>query len=250
VFCIPTLEAQTTPRYVSLRVSLQGVADVDETLCDAGLPPDSVIVAGLRAGDEAMFATLLDAWSPGMLRVARGYVADAHTAEDVVQDSWLGVLRGIGAFRARSSLRTWIYRILINTAKTRGVRDARTIPVNNLAPTAEDSFPNVDPARLYGPTDAHPGHWQELAPSWLSPEVVAVARETREHLARALALLPARQRVVITLRDVQGYTTEEVCTILDVTPANQRVLLYRARAAVRASLEQYLKTSSEIDTAA
>lgn len=232
------------------RFRVNGVPDIGGTLHDAGLPADSVIVARLRAGDELMFAALLDAWSPGMLRVARSYVADDHTAEDVLQDSWLGVLRGIGAFEARSSLRTWTYRILINTAKTRGVRDARTIPISSLAPTEEDFGPTVDPARFRGQDDAYPGHWREFPPAWPSPETEAVAHEIRDHLAQALALLPARQRLVITLRDVHGYTTEEVCTVLDVTAANQRVLLHRARAAVRASLEQYLETSGQIGTTA
>src|SRR5436190_17463774 len=136
------------------------------------LPPDEVIVDRLRAGDESMFAALLDAWSPGMLRAARAYVADEHAAEDVVQEAWLGVLKGIGAFAGRSSLRTWVYRILVNTAKTRGVRDHRTIPVASLA---DDDGPTVDPARFRGSDDPHPGGWRSFPAVWPSPENAAVA---------------------------------------------------------------------------
>ena len=222
--------------------------DADPIVHDTGLPVDSAIVARLRDGDEAMFAALLDAWSPGMLRVARGYVADDHTAEDVVQDSWLGVLRGIARFEARSSLRTWTYRILINTAKTRGMRDARTLPLSSITPTAEGFGPTVDPGCFRGPDDSCPGLWQAFPPVWPDPEAAAVAREARDHLARGLASLPPRQRVIITLRDVQGYTTEEICDILEITPTNERVLLHRARAALRAHLAAYLTATEEIDT--
>ncbi|OLB79358.1 MAG: RNA polymerase subunit sigma-24 [Actinobacteria bacterium 13_2_20CM_2_71_6] len=209
---------------------------------DRSLPPDAVVVDRLRAGDEATFAALLDAWSPGMLRAARAYVADEHTAEDVVQEAWVGVLKGIHGFAARSSLRTWVYRILINTAKTRGVRDSRTIPLTSLTPVDEDFGPTVNPDRFQGAGDPYPRHWRSDPPAWPTPENEAVTTETRRQLADALAALPPRQRVVITLRDVQGYTTDEVCAILEISPANQRVLLHRARAAVRAALEEYLTT--------
>jgi RNA polymerase sigma-70 factor, ECF subfamily len=222
------------------RTTVQGVSEVDGTPQGEGLPADTIVVARLRAGDEEMFAAMLGAWSPGMLRVARGYVADDQTAEDVVQESWLGVLRGIEGFQARSSLRTWTYRILTNTAKTRGVRDARTIPISCLIPTEEDSGPTVDRGRLRGPADQYSGYRREVPAAWPSPEGEAVAHETHDHLAQALELLPARQRMVIILRDVQGYSADEVCNTLKITPANQRVLLHRARAAMRANLEQYL----------
>ena len=201
------------------------------------LPADEVIVARLRARDESMFAALLDAWSPGMLRVARGYVADEHTAQDVVQETWLGVLRGIDAFAGRSALRTWTYRILVNRAITRGSRDARTIPLSSLGPTPEDHGPTVDPARFRDADDPYPSHWRQQPDPWPTPETEALARETRRQLNLALAALPARQRIVVTLRDVQGYTSDEVCEILDISPANQRVLLHRGRAALRAALE-------------
>jgi RNA polymerase sigma-70 factor, ECF subfamily len=218
---------------------VQGVPPVDDPPADGALPADVVIVARLCDRDEAMFTTLVDAWSSGMLRAARAYVADEHTAQDVVQEAWLGVLRGIPGFQARSSLRTWVYRILINCAKTRGVRDARTIPVSSLAPTDEDYGPTVDPARFRGTDDPYPGHWRSHPLAWPSPEDDAVAAETRRQLATALAGLPARQRIVVTLRDADGYTRDEVCELLSISAANQRVLLHRGRAALRATLEAH-----------
>jgi RNA polymerase sigma-70 factor (ECF subfamily) len=205
------------------------------------LPADEVIVARLKARDEAMFVAIIDAWSAGMLRAARAYVADEHTAQDVVQDAWLGVLRGIGAFEGRSSLRTWVYRILVNCAKTRGVRDARTVPASSLAPTDEDYGPTVDPARLRGRFFMFRGHWTRRPEVWPSAEDDAVATETRQILAAALAGLPDRQRVVVSLRDVEGYTSDEVCELLGISAANQRVLLHRGRAALRAALETHLR---------
>jgi RNA polymerase sigma-70 factor (ECF subfamily) len=175
-----------------------------------------------------------------MLRAARAYVADDHTAQDVVQEAWLGVLRGIDGFQERSSLRTWTYRILINCAKTRGVREARTVPLSSLAPTAEDYGPTVDPSRLRGILFFYRGHWTRKPAAWPSVEDEALATELRQVLAAALATLPARQRIVVALRDVDGYTSDEVCELLDITPANQRVLLHRGRAALRACLETYL----------
>jgi RNA polymerase sigma-70 factor (ECF subfamily) len=216
------------------------VTEADWTPPDRALPPDAVLVARLRTGDENTFAALIDAWSPGMLRAARSFVADDHTAQDVVQEAWLGVLRGIGGFESRSSLRTWTYRILINTAKTRGVRDARAIPLSSLAPTEDDAGPTVDPDQFRGLGDPYPGGWRTTPAAWPSPESETVAGEMRREIGQALSGLPHRQRIVVTLRDVQGYTGAEVCTILDISPANQRVLLHRARAALRAGLAAYL----------
>jgi RNA polymerase sigma-70 factor (ECF subfamily) len=218
---------------------VQAVATVDtaDAPSDDALPDDAVIVARLRDHDEAMFAALLDAWSPGLLRAARAYVRDEHAAQDVVQETWLGVIRGIGAFEARSALRTWVYRILINRAKTRGQRDARTVPVDDVGPLVT---PTVDPARFRGADDPYPGGWRTFPASWPSPEDVAVAAETRRHLAAALAGLPTRQRIVVTLRDAEGYTSDEVCDLLSISAANQRVLLHRGRATLRATLETSL----------
>jgi RNA polymerase sigma-70 factor (ECF subfamily) len=203
------------------------------------LPVDAVLVAGLRAGDEAVFTVLVDAWSGGMLQAARAYVTGADAARDVVQDTWLAVIRGIDRFEGRSALRTWVYRILVNTAKTRGVKDRRTVPWTSLAPTDEDAGPTVDPARFGGPGDRYPGHWKQPPAAWPSAESDVLSREALATIQDALALLPPRQRIVITLRDIDGYDSDEVCALLDISPANQRVLLHRARAAVRRTLADY-----------
>jgi RNA polymerase sigma-70 factor, ECF subfamily len=204
------------------------------------LAPDADLVARLRGGDGAAFAAVLDAWSPGMLRVARTYVASDEAAEDAVQETWLAVIRGLDRFEGRSSLRTWVYRILINIAKSQGVRDRRTVAWSTL--DADEHGPTVDPDRFRGPDDPYPGHWHQLPAAWPSPESEVVSREMQETIEAALANLPHRQRVVITLRDVDGYSAEEVCSILDISAANQRVLLHRARAVVRDRLEQYFST--------
>lgn len=212
------------------------------SVVDGVLPADPVIVARLRQRDEAMFAVLIDAWSPGMLRAARAFVADEHAAQDVVQETWLGVLRGIAGFEGRSSVRTWAYRILLNRARTRGARDARTIPAGSLTPTSDDLAPTVAPELFRDADDRYPGHWRSHPPAWPSPEDDALASEARRTLAHALAGLPTRQRIVVTLRDVEGYTSDEVCDLLRLSAANQRVLLHRGRAALRAALGTYLTT--------
>ncbi|MGW4798752.1 RNA polymerase sigma factor [Nonomuraea sp. NPDC004297] len=194
-----------------------------------GLPPDDIVVSALRAGDEEMFAALLDTWSRGMLRVARSYVSTDHSAEEVVQDTWLAVIDGIGAFEARSSIKTWVYRILVNTAKKRGVRESRTLPWSAFERDGA-------PLREFGPS---PGGRVGAVAAWPTPEGEALAAEVRALIAEALGRLPPRQRVVISLRDVEGCTSEEVCEILEISPANQRVLLHRARTAVRGWLAGY-----------
>lgn len=206
------------------------------------LPSDADLVAALRAGVEATFALLLDVWSPGMLRTARAYVASAEVAEDVVQETWLAVIRGIDRFEGRSSLRTWVFRILVNIAKTHGVKESRTVAWSNLDGD-EDAGPTVDRSRFQGPDEPYPGHWRRFPDLWPSPESEVVWREARAMVDAVLADLPNRQRAVMTLRDVDGYSSEEVCSILDITAANQRVLLHRARAAVRRRLEDYFTTS-------
>jgi RNA polymerase sigma-70 factor (ECF subfamily) len=221
----PVMSATLTHSGVTVR-------DMPETS-----PDDAVTMAGLRRRDEAMFTALIDAWSPGMLHTARAFVADQHAAQDVVQETWIAVLRGIDRFRGDSSLRTWAYRILINQAKTRGVRDARTIPAG-LAD--DDRGPTVSPDRFRGPGEAYTGHWRSLPAAWPTPEDGALNGEARRHLASALAGLPVRQRTVVTLRDVDGYSSDEVCGLLNISAANQRVLLHRGRAALRAALEEYL----------
>jgi RNA polymerase sigma-70 factor (ECF subfamily) len=205
----------------------------------AGLPPDEVLVAALRAGDDALFAQLLDTWSAGMLRLARAFVSTPDSAAEVVQDAWLGVVEGIDRFAGRSSLKTWVYRILVNTAKRRRDRERRIVPWSSLGP--QDRGPTVDPERFQGPDEPYPGHWREFPEPWPSPEQHALAAETRARVAAAVGRLPERQRVVITLRDIEGYDAEEVCAILEISAANQRVLLHRARVRLRSELENYYR---------
>jgi RNA polymerase sigma-70 factor (ECF subfamily) len=207
---------------------------------------DAELVDRLRDGDEAAFALVLDQWSPSMLRLARSFVSTPDSAAEVVQDTWLAVLRALDRFEGRSSLRTWVYRILVNTAKRRAAREQRFVPMSSLGPV--DAGPTVDPDRFQGPDEPYPGHWRALPAPWPdlvpSPEQCTLDTELRARLDDALDGLPERQRAVITLRDVQGCPSEEVCEILEISPANQRVLLHRARAHVRAQLEVYLDARS------
>jgi RNA polymerase sigma-70 factor (ECF subfamily) len=200
----------------------------------AELPPDDVLVAGLRAGDEATFVRLLDAWSQSMLRLARAFVSTQDSAEEVVQDAWLAVLRGIDRFEGRSALKTWVHRILVNTAKNRGVREKRTVPWSDL-----DAGPTLDPGRFQGSGGEYPGHWRQFPQAWPSPESAVLAGEVQRVIGAALAELPARQCLVLSLRDVDGHGSAEVCAMLEISAPNQRVLLHRARATVRARLETY-----------
>lgn len=199
---------------------------------------DDEIVAGVRCGDEAVFAQLLDEWSRSMLLLARTFVSTQASAEDVVQDTWLAVIRGIDGFEGRSSLRTWVYRILVNTAKKRGVRESRTVPWSSLVD--DERGPTLDPALFRGADDRYPGGWRSFPQEWPSSESAVLAAEVRTTVRVAIDALPERQRVVITLRDVVGHTSEEVCEMLEISGPNQRVLLHRARAAVRARLATYL----------
>lgn len=198
---------------------------------------DGATVAALAARDEAAFTRLVDHWASAMFRVARSHVSTDASAEEVVQDTWLAVLRGLDRFEGRSSLRTWVFRILVNTAKTRGVRERRTVPMSALTPA--DTGPTVDADRFRGPDDAYPGGWKVFPAPWPSPEHGVLGDDARTVVVAAIAGLPARQRTVVTLRDVHGFGADEVCTMLDLSPGNQRVLLHRGRAAVRARLERH-----------
>ena len=208
---------------------------------------DGELVERLRQGDEQAFAHLVSGWSPVMLRVARGHVSTDASCEEVVQETWMAVIRGLDGFEGRSSLRTWVFRILTNLAKTRGVREARSVPLSSWAPQ-EDSGPTVDPDRFRGPDDQYPHNWTPVGkptPWEPGPEQSAVAAETRQLLGRALGGLPERQRAVVTLRDVHGLSSEEVCEALQLSPENQRVLLHRGRAKLRGVLEDYYRGAGE-----
>lgn len=193
----------------------------------------------LRAGDERAFETLVERYYGTMLAIAQPYVRSRAVAEEVVQDAWLGVLKGLDRFEGRSSLKTWIISIVINVAKTRGAREARTVPFASLVPEGDE--PAVEPERFRGPDEGFPGHWWAYPADWSErPEEVLLGRETLGVVTAAIEQLPDAQRIVITMRDIAGCTPEEVCSALDVTDGNQRVLLHRARSHVRAALERHL----------
>ena len=201
------------------------------------------LLDALRAGDDGAFAALVREYHPSLVRVARIYVSTQAAAEEVAQETWLGVLRGLDRFEGRSSLRTWIFRILANIARTRAKRDGRTLPFSALQDPARVPEAAVDPDRFLDPEHPRwPGHWAAKPEAW--PEEALVAAETRERLAEAIEALPATQRAVISLRDVEGWSSEEVRNALDLSETNQRVLLHRARSKVRAALESYLEGES------
>jgi RNA polymerase sigma-70 factor, ECF subfamily len=199
---------------------------------------DSALVARLRDGDETAFAELIDRYGATMLRVAQMYVRDRATAEEVVQETWLAVLKGIDRFEQRSSLKTWLFRILTNRAKTRGERDGRVVPFSSLAGAGEEDGPSVDPDRFLGPDSRTPGAWAAPPRAW--PEDKVLEHETLGVIRMAIDQLPEAQREVIRLRDVEGWSPMEVADALEITDGNQRVLLHRARSKVRAALEEYL----------
>jgi RNA polymerase sigma-70 factor, ECF subfamily len=214
----------------------------DRTSSTIASREDLSLVAALRRGDERAFMMLVDRHGPAMLRLALMYVPTRAVAEDVVQEAWLGVLNGLDGFQGRSSLRTWIFRILINTAKTRGQRERRTVPFSSLWVPDADDEPAVPPDRFQQPGDPSPNHWVRGQPvSWENvPEERLLSLEILERVRDAIETLPPNQREVIRLRDVAGWTSPEVCEVLDISPTNQRVLLHRARSKVRRAIEQYL----------
>jgi RNA polymerase sigma-70 factor (ECF subfamily) len=198
---------------------------------------DAELVAALRSRDERAFAGLVDRYHTSMVRVARAYVSSKEAAEDVVQEAWLGIVQGVGRFEGRSSLKTWMFRIVINKATTRGSRDARSVPFSSLGPDE----PTVDPSRFLD-NGRWAGFWSSLPSASEVPERALLSQEARAMVDAVLATLPPNQRLVITLRDVQGFSAEETCELLGVSESNQRVLLHRARAKVRSALEDYLGT--------
>jgi RNA polymerase sigma-70 factor (ECF subfamily) len=202
-------------------------------------PTDAQLVAALRAGDEDAYRKIVREWHASMLRVAQIFVPSRAVAEDVVAETWLRVLGALDRFEGRSSLRTWVFRILVNTAKTRAQREGRVLPFSALQDPARVPEPAVEPERFLPEDHARfPGHW--AVPPRELPEERLLASETRERIAQAIDELPATQRAVISLRDVEGWSAEEVRNALDLSEVNQRVLLHRARARVRRALEDYL----------
>jgi RNA polymerase sigma-70 factor, ECF subfamily len=186
---------------------------------------ESALVAALRAGDDRAFMDLVEAYTPGMRRLALTFVRTPAVADDVVQEAWLGVLRGLDRFEGRASLRTWIYRIVANIARTRAVKEARSAPFSSFGDEAA-----VDPERFVD------RHWVEPPEPWRA----VLEAEARAVVDRAVAELPETQRQVIQLRDVEGFGADEVCNVLELSETNQRVLLHRARSKVRAAVEDYV----------
>ena len=196
------------------------------------------LLARLRAGDERAFEALVSEYYGTMIAVAQTYVRTRAVAEEVVQETWLAVLKGLDRFEGRASLKTWVLRIVVNIAKTRGVREARTVPYSSLVPEGDE--PAVEPERFRGPGEGFPGHWRSYPGDWHGlPEDALLQRETLAVAMRAIEQLPPAQRTVIVMRDIQGCGPEEVCAVLDVSDGNQRVLLHRARSRVRAALERH-----------
>lgn len=200
-----------------------------QPVVDAPQDDEAELIARLRAGEESAFTTLVDRHHEAMVRLARAYVPTDAVAEEVAQEAWVGVLRGLARFEGRSSLRTWIYRIVVNQAKTHGARERR------LAADESLSEPAVEPERFTN------GAWSRPPSPWGEAEQRLLASETGARIRAAIDGLPALQRLVISLRDVAGLPPDEVCQLLELTDGNQRVLLHRARSRVRTSLERYLE---------
>jgi len=205
---------------------------------------ETALVDALRRGDEGAFAALIAMYHSSLLRLAMAYVATREQAEDAVQETWLGVLNGIDRFEGRSSLKTWIFRILVNRAKTKGVREHRSIPFSSLEAEGDGAEPAVDPSR-FGESGKLAGAWSAPPESWDGiPEDRLLSAETRAVVDEAIAALPPMQRAVITLRDVRGFSAPEAREVLGLSDANERVLLHRARSKVRARLEEYLASAA------
>jgi len=204
---------------------------------------DATLLAALRAGDEAAFAALVTRYHASLKRVARAYVSTDAVAEEVVQDTWMAAIRGLDRFEQRATIKTWLFRILTNQAKSRGMRERRTVPFASLA-GADGEEPSVAPDRFQRDGDTWPGHWAIPPRPWQDPERRLASLEAREYLRAAIAALPPTQQAVLTLRDVEGLESEEVCGLLDLSAGNQRVILHRARARVRADLERYFEETA------
>lgn len=201
-------------------------------------PADKARLTSLRAGDEAAFAELIDELHGPMLRLALAFVSSAAVAEEVVQETWLAVLSALGTFEERSSIKTWIFRILTNRAKTRGTREHRTVPFSAMGDEDDPHEPAVAPSRFRpnGMWSVPPRRWEDD-----TPERLLMNQQALQQINEAVAALPPNQRVVITLRDIDGLESDEVCNILEISETNQRVLLHRARSRLRAVLEEYVE---------
>lgn len=203
-------------------------------------PDEARLIERLRTGDEAAFVVLVERHGPGLRRLARLYVSEA-VADDVVQETWIGVLHGLDRFEGRASLRTWMVRILLNIARSRGQREHRQIPMSAFLDSTDAPSSSVDPGRFQSSGDRFPGGWVSLPERWdEQPEQRYLSSEGVHVALGTIASLPTAQREVVNLRDVAGWSSDEVCEALGITPGNQRVLLHRGRSKVRAALESAL----------
>ena len=201
------------------------------------------LIERLRNGDEAAFTSLVDRYHGAMIRVALAHVSDRSVAEEVVQETWLGVMEGLDRFEERCSLKTWIFRILTNKARTRGVREGRHTTFSDVGACDDDpEEPAVDPSRFQR-SGFWVDHWAVAPHNWdeETPEKLLLTKEGVTFLEQAIEGLPARLRQVLVMRDVEGVSSREVCSLLEISEANQRVLLHRSRSKVRRALERYLE---------
>lgn len=214
----------------------------------AGTDTERQFVRALRIGEEDAFTALVDAYSPAMLHVARAHVATAASAEEVVQETWLALLEGLDRFEERSSIKTWLFRVLLNIAQTHGAREGRTMPFSALAQAGADGeWSTVDPSRFSRGDDPVTAGWWTHPPSrWNElPEEALLTSELLGCVHDAVGMLPDRQRTVLELRDFAGFSSDEVCDLLGISQANQRVLLHRARAKIRQACEDFLDSHSD-----
>jgi RNA polymerase sigma-70 factor (ECF subfamily) len=207
---------------------------------------EASLLNSLRAGDESTFTWLVEKYHPSLVRLARLFVREETIAEELAQETWLAVLQGLNHFERRSSFKTWIFTILTNKAKTRGQREKRTVPLTDLEEELHASRqPTVDPERFNASSaagDLNHWVWGTRPASWAGiPEESLLSQETMNLISQIIDGLPENQRIVITLRDIQELSTDEVCNVLGISETNQRVLLHRARAKVRQALEDYLQ---------
>jgi RNA polymerase sigma-70 factor, ECF subfamily len=218
-------------------------ASIVDTRRPTGAEDEAGLVCALRAGDEAVFAALVERYHGGMAGLAALYVKDRAVAEEVAQEAWLVVLRSLHRFEARSTFKTWLFGTVANWARAQARREWRSVPFSTVWSPADDPFePAVEPDRFRRAKSAWPGGWVSFPVAWGAAEERLLSKETRGVIRVAIDALPPAQREVVTLRDVHGYTSQEVCTQLRVSEANQRVLLHRGRSRLRRALEAYLAT--------
>jgi RNA polymerase sigma-70 factor (ECF subfamily) len=208
----------------------------------ATTPAETSLVNALRHGDETAFAEFVDRYHAPLKRLARSFGATESVAEEIVQETWLGALQGLDSFEERSSLKTWLFTILKNQARHRAARERRSLPFSAMAREGEDAAgdPVIDADRFLSDEDCWPGHWATPPRPWQQPHRRLASMEARDQIRGAIAGLPQRQQVVVGLRDVEGLSSDEVCDLLEISEANQRVLLHRGRSTIRNVLEGYI----------